>query len=385
MSLAADLRKQAANKYPAVIRHILAGTSAFPLRLRYRRIRTTAPRAEILQSIEALRAESKETRRHGPTLEWREVDTAHHGRNRIPGDLYFDNETDYFHYIGKADEVRTLRTAAHLLLAAFPDLAPHLPGHWTLLRSGDTAYWEHVIRLLRYFRDHPQPDCFARELPVPVPTKFLSTAHAPLAAFLPHISPESLRAEGRSFEERLGLRTPDSFVECRLLDPALAPAWPFRHLNVPLSDLPHLADLPAHTVLITENRITFLTLPPLPRTLALLGQGAAVSRLRRAPFLHQRRLLYWGDLDAHGFEILASLRQAFPHTESILMDAATWATHAPYHQSGAPTGTQPPEQLAPHLTPAEQALHATLTHHHQRLEQEHIDPSHAHATLHAAI
>ncbi|MCC5840588.1 MAG: DUF2399 domain-containing protein [Opitutales bacterium] len=385
MSLAADLRKQAANKYPATVQALLAGENPFPLSLRYRRIRTTAPRAEILQTIENLRAESTETRRHGITIEWQEIDTARYGRNRIPGNLSFATEDDYLHYIGKAEEMRVIRRAAETLRAAFPELDPVLPHHWRLLCAGDAAYWDGVCHLLRYFRQNPFPDCFARELPVPVPTKFLATARAPLENLLPHIAPKSLRAEGSSLEERLGLRTPDSLIECRLLDPQVAPGLPFRHLIIPVSDLAHLATLPVDKVLITENRINFLTLPPLPGTLALQGQGYAVSRLRRAPFLHERRLLYWGDLDVHGFEILATLRRAFPHTESLLMDAATWEAHAPFHQTGAPAGRHTAATLAPHLTPAEQALHATLAENRLRLEQEHIPLPYANATLRQMI
>ena len=38
-------------------------------------------------------------------------------------------------------------------------------------------------------------------------------------------------------------------------------------------------------------------------------------------------LVYWGDLDTHGFAILNRLRECFPHARSMLMDRATLLAH----------------------------------------------------------
>lgn len=35
-------------------------------------------------------------------------------------------------------------------------------------------------------------------------------------------------------------------------------------------------------------------------------------------------VLYWGDIGAHGFEILFRIRKHFNHTESVLIDKATF-------------------------------------------------------------
>ena len=37
-----------------------------------------------------------------------------------------------------------------------------------------------------------------------------------------------------------------------------------------------------------------------------------------------KTLLYWGDIDAQGFEILSQFRGYFPQTKSILMDKQTF-------------------------------------------------------------
>jgi len=48
-----------------------------------------------------------------------------------------------------------------------------------------------------------------------------------------------------------------------------------------------------------------------------------VDRLEEAAWIGSRRLIYWGDLDTHGFAILDRLRSLFPRVESFLMDRGT--------------------------------------------------------------
>lgn len=367
MIQAEDLRRQTANKYPAVVQELLRGETPFPLFLRYPHIRTTAPRDAILADIATLRTEAE----RGLTIQWQRIDTVRYGTNDLPGDICLATEEDYFRYTDKTAEIRAIRAAADILQAAFPSLAAELPHHWRLLREGDAAFWENVCRVLRYFRDNPFPDCYVRELPIAVPTKFIEQNRSVLEPLLQSLAPESLRAEGETFAERLGLKTPDSLVECRLLDDTLQPEWKFRQFTITVSDLPHLAEIPAGAVLITENRTNFLTLPALPATIAIQGQGYAVSRLARADFLHSRRILYWGDLDAQGFEILALLRRTFPQTESILMDEETWDTHAALRHDGVRSRLRS-DQLLGHLSVEESALYQTICARNQRLEQEQI-------------
>lgn len=145
-------------------------------------------------------------------------------------------------------------------------------------------------------------------------------------------------------------------------------------------DYCYLKALPAHTVLITENRTNFLTLPPLRGTIALQGQGYAVSRLGRAPFLKGKRILYWGDIDAHGFEILAVLRREFPQTESLMMDAQAWTTFAEFRVNGTRSQNSP-EQYLPFLDPDETVLYRVVSEKVIRLEQERIPQRYVEAEL----
>ena len=78
---------------------------------------------------------------------------------------------------------------------------------------------------------------------------------------------------------------------------------PCDELSLPLRSL---ANLPIRktTIVIVENRLNLLTLPALKRAIGIRGEGKAVTRLHRLNWLHDNRIIYWGDIDVDGFLIL---------------------------------------------------------------------------------
>ena len=63
--------------------------------------------------------------------------------------------------------------------------------------------------------------------------------------------------------------------------------------------------------MITENKMTFLTLPALPDAFALHGGGFKVSGLAAIPWLRECPIIYWGNLDAQGFQFSHSCVRYF--------------------------------------------------------------------------
>jgi hypothetical protein len=80
-------------------------------------------------------------------------------------------------------------------------------------------------------------------------------------------------------------------------------------------------------VYVVENEITYLAFPLLEGAMVIFGAGYAVSVLEPLGWLAGLDLVYWGDIDTHGFAILDRLRQRFPHARSMLMDRATLLAH----------------------------------------------------------
>ena len=119
--------------------------------------------------------------------------------------------------------------------------------------------------------------------------------------------------------------------------------------------------------------MTFLTLPPLSNTFAIFGAGFKVNSLAMISWLAHCSILYWGDLDTHGFQILSQLRTIFPHVVSVMMDEATLATFKEFWVTSTPSSLPYPL----HLTQEEKTLFTYVTQENIRLEQERISYGYA--------
>jgi hypothetical protein len=96
-----------------------------------------------------------------------------------------------------------------------------------------------------------------------------------------------------------------------------------------------------------------------------------VGSLAEAGWLKTKRIIYWGDLDTHGFAILSRLRETFPHIESMLMDSATLAAN----RTLCVTEASPVKEIPAFLTDDERATFNALLSPNGialRLEQERI-------------
>lgn len=135
------------------------------------------------------------------------------------------------------------------------------------------------------------------------------------------------------------------------------------------------------TVIIVENEVSYLALPPLADTLAIFGSGFALGSVRGLTWLQARRILYWGDLDTYGFVILNRLRARYPEVTSVLMDHDTLLAH----RGQWVTEEKPSAEPLPLLTGPESELYRDLVEdrygHHVRLEQERVRFSRVAAAL----
>jgi len=129
----------------------------------------------------------------------------------------------------------------------------------------------------------------------------------------------------------------------------------------------------AKRALVIENEITFLSVPIPPEGAVFWGKGFEVDRVGSLPWLANADVVYWADLDTHGFAILNQLRAWLPQTRSLLMDRETLLAHRGRWVAEA----SPAVSRLDRLTPEEQALYQDLVTaclgERVRLEQERID------------
>jgi hypothetical protein len=365
-----DIRRKAENLYPEYQRAWLDGDeSFFPRLIPSRRTPDADDLRAAIQSVRRLREGSKEVVGFGYTVHWQQVNSRKFGRNQFPARILFETPSDFLRFTGKQREFDVFTDAVSRLRAAFPSLE-----NW--LRSNVRALIEAapdldgLLRVLQFFYGNPRPNRFARELPLPVDTKFIERYQGLLRGWFDIVlPPHTIRADEEHFERRYGLCYAEPHLLVRLLDPALEQelGWPCSELSLPLHTLgamPVRADL----AIIVENKVNLLTLPSFPRGIGLGGLGHGAVILRYLSWLNDMQIVYWGDLDTEGFEILSSVRAVFPHARGFLMDLEALGRWRHLAVSG--TGRNP--DIPPHLTEVEQRAYLCCRDENLRLEQERI-------------
>jgi hypothetical protein len=318
--------------------------------------------------VRQLKEASKEVQGFGYTVHWIERASRTHGRNLFPQRIVFETQDDFLRYIGKQREFASFARSVEQIRSRYPELASWIRSHRKLLIDAADQV-EGLLHVVDYLRQHSRPGLFAREIPIPVDTKFIERNRRMLRDWLDRLlPPHVIRADEEHFERRFGLRYAEPHILVRFLDPLLQQACgcPWRECSIPLHTLANTV-IPADRVLIVENKVNLLTLPPLPGMLALGGLGNGVADLRYVPWLGQGDIWYWGDIDTDGFAILSRLRAVFPHTRSLLMDDATLRQ---WREALVTEGNGQPAALPVNLNEAERIAFTMCAEENLRIEQE---------------
>jgi hypothetical protein len=366
----AEIRQKAERQYLACLQSWVRGEAFVPLT--FPAGKSSADFASLRSEVQRLQAEEKTPSTPGYRIEWQTQQKRSLSTQTLPVRIWLDTLPDLLHLIEKENEFTCFCQDVALMRAQVPQLEAWVERFpRKLLEQHDS--WPGLLAVCSYFLEHPRPGLYIRELPVNVHTKFIEQHQGILRELLEYLLPaESIVPDAPSFQQRFGLREEEPMAHVRFLDDQLHQrfAIPLNELCIPCSQLAKL-DFSGQTCIVTENKMTFLTLPPLPNTLAILGGGFKVSSLAVIPWLRNCPIIYWGDLDAQGFQILSQLRSIFPHVISLMMDEATLFAFSEFCVIGTPCRVR---QL-PHLTEKEHALFLHLAQNNKRLEQERI--SHA--------
>jgi hypothetical protein len=239
-----------------------------------------------------------------------------------------------------------------------------LARHFDVLADFADDRFERLRRVVEWLRGHPRSGLYPRQLPIAgVDSKWLESHRAVVAAWVAAWT----GSDAAGFHAATGLRAAPDRLRMRVLDPELRKSLRgLSDIEAPVEEFLSL-ELPARQVFIVENLFTGLAFGDLPSAVVFMRRGYAVEALAQLPWLRDLPVVYWGDLDTHGFAILSRLRGYLPWVRSVLMDRETFAAHeALAVEESAPHVAQE----LPHLTPGEQALFAALGG--RRLEQERI-------------
>jgi len=322
-----DLRAQMQKLWDrgGLLASLVSGEPLFPKRLSLK----TPTSAEIADRFQEVRAWIGELQEFpNGRLEMREFRHRLFGANSIPQAVWIDTVEDALSLIGKSraagrfsamiSETRELEPRLLVWLAKRP------------LRALELAdEWRRLLEIVAWIGKNHAPGVYLRQVDIPgVHTKFIEAHRGVLAELLDILLPtaaiDSTASGTGMFAKRYGFRDKPVRIRFRVLDPQcdILPCGHGADITIDAESFARL-DRKVSQIFITENEINFLAFPQVKESLVIFGSGYGFEMLSAAEWLNRCRILYWGDIDTHGFAILDQLRSRFDNVESFLMDRAT--------------------------------------------------------------
>lgn len=263
-------------------------------------------------------------------ISWVERSWPSVGNQMVPQRLHLVGAREIAKFAGRTCEWLTLRDRTL-------DLARRWRSRWFSISSGcdpavlsrslrlaaadfvklDESDWLTLLRVTEWLLDHKDVSCYVRELPIRgIDTKWIEQHRKAVARLHEAFTGQT--------DTALLLKAP-SQIRIRFLDEALAPSG-LRDISASASEL-NRCDKSPRVAIICENLVSVMTLPNLPGVVALHGGGYSVSDLADIGWLSRIPVLYWGDIDSHGFAILNQWRHHHNQTQSLMMNAETLSHH----------------------------------------------------------
>jgi len=318
---------------------------------------------------ELLLKKSKSQRGWGYTVHREQIRKRDFGNNLFPKSVTIDTLDDLLRLTNNTDHFEAVQSVARQVRQSLPSLNDWLISHiHSLHQHADSI--EGLVRVTQFFIENPFPDCYMRQIPASVETKFIEKHRSTLRQWFDLLLPlTGIDVNESKFARRFGLRDDQTHRAIKFLDLNLQQELnlPFEELSLPLRSL---ATIPVKnsTIFIVENNLNLLTLPAFPRGMAIRGEGNAVNRLESLDWLSDNQIIYWGDLDVDGFLILSRLRNIFPHTQSLMMNHETLLSH----EAEITSGNETTPTMPTNLTPCEAIAFEYCLKNNARLEQERI-------------
>lgn len=366
MITSAEIKKKALRKYTDYLRNVAAGITFQPIEIQCDK-KASDTIAEYQKEYNDIRSLSKEVKGYGYSIEWKTIKNKMLGTQDFPCKIKFETAEDFERFLQKTKEVADFRKNVALINGKFAELQ-----HWiekfpqkVINNSED---WNDILKVLDYFSKNHQPQLYIRELPIEVHTKFIERNKALIGELLDIVIKEYINTNEKEFEKRYNLHYDEPTVRMRLLDRTLAKKlfYGLDDITIPVSLFLKL-QIPISKVYIVENKVNFLTFPLIPNSIVIWGKGYGVASIKDSELLKSIDLIYWGDLDAQGFEILSQFRSYFAHVKSLLMDKATFDN---YFEKECGTPSKISVKL--NLTTEEEELYQYIKVNNYRLEQEKI-------------
>lgn len=369
MITSAEIKKKASRKYTDYLRDVAAGKPFQPIEIPCDK-KASDTIAEYQKEFNDIRSLSKEVKGYGYTICWKTVKTKMLGTQGLPSKIKFETAEDFERFLQKVKEVDVFRKNVAQINGKFPELQCWIE-KYPLKVIDNSEYWSDILKVLDYFSKTPQPQLYIRELPIEVHTKFIEQHKTVIGELLDIVIKEKINTNEKEFEKRYNLRCDEPLVRMRILDGTLSAEFfsGLDDITIPVSKFLRL-QIPISKAYIVENKVNFLTFPLVANSIVIWGKGYGIASIKESELLKSSELIYWGDLDAQGFEILSQFRSYFAQVKSLLMDKTTFDK---YFENDLGTPSKVNVEL--NLTTEEKNLYQYIKANNYRLEQEKIPQS----------
>jgi len=244
------------------------------------------------------------------------------GTQQLPERIIFDNPLNIVKWIGKQGEWEQITTRYALITKHWPGLVGVLPRYLKVLIDYEHEDFKRLISVLDWLEKNPKSELYIRQLPVEgIDTKWISKRKSLVSDLLKVIRGNE---NTRDFYQLTGIRHEPGLVRFKVLDGELRNMLGgLSDVSAVVKDIANLS-LPIKQVYIVENLQTGMAFDDIKGAMVFMSQGYAVELYSKIPWLNNLPIIYWGDIDTHGFAILNRLRNYFPNVSSILMDEKTF-------------------------------------------------------------
>lgn len=308
-----------------ILSSFVTGISIFPLRLAIK-----APSAADLRDrFGEVRAWVQEIR-SAPCCRvvLREFRHRVQGANFLPAEIWIDSMEEALRLIGKQKDASRFQSIIDATCQRQPLLLDWLARH-PLRALAFEAEWDRFLEIAAWMRCNPVPARYLRQVDIPgVHSKLIEENCGVLSELFDIVLPPgaidfTATGEGK-FEKRYGFLSKPPRIRFRILDPSLKVFSNAPNADISLDAKSFAALAPGVSqVFITENEVNYLAFPQAESSLVLFGAGYGFEMLRHVEWLSKCAVLYWGDIDTHGFAILDQLRGLLGDAQSLLMDRET--------------------------------------------------------------
>jgi hypothetical protein len=363
----ADVREAVRKKWPVLLQAFASGQEWTSLDIPLRGP-GPAELAARLGDVQVWAAEWARAARGPLRVEYKQVGGRLIGTNTIPARAWLDSYDHAWDLLGARGEVRQFTGLAEQTKTEAPGLIGWLERRPVkALELADD--WANLLATVRWIDERQVPGMYLRQVDVPgVDTKFIGRHRGVLGELLNlQLDPSRIDNEAPDFEGRYRFARKPGYVRLRCADGVLC----FSELTVRAQEF----TTPPRTtrrVFVIENEITYLAFPLPQEAIVIFGGGYAAEALESLAWLAELDIVYWGDLDTHGFAILNRLRRRFPHVRSMLMDRATLLAHKSQWVTEPSPATATLEQLTAEELACYQDLASGVFGPAVRLEQERV-------------